>query len=354
MIPILYDKTATDFNNNGTGRLIDCASCLVTEERNGRYELEIEYPLGGAYQGEIELNSIIGAEANETDQTQLFTVYSITRELGNLTRIRARHISYRLTGIPVKPFTATGASAALAGLITNSVTAPGFTVSTDITSSAEYAQTLPRSFRSCLAGSEDSILDIFGGEYHFDNFRIQLLESRGKDSGVSIRYGKNLTDIKREDDTEGLYNGVYPFWYKEDEGIVYPSAASVGMDYPFANYEVVDMTDLFETRPTAAQLTTEANAQAALLMMPESGIEVSFAALWELREFDLISALEKVALCDTVNVVYDAFGVNLKSKAVKTVYNTLRNRFESVTIGTIKADLPSVLATMAGDIRRIQ
>ena len=45
MIPILYNRDETRFVTNGIGRLADCTRAVVTEERNGVYELEFDVPI---------------------------------------------------------------------------------------------------------------------------------------------------------------------------------------------------------------------------------------------------------------------------------------------------------------------
>ena len=55
MKPILFAPTATEFDNNGLGALVDAPRCIVREERNGPYELEMDYPVDGQHFSEIEL-----------------------------------------------------------------------------------------------------------------------------------------------------------------------------------------------------------------------------------------------------------------------------------------------------------
>ena len=49
MIPCLYQSDETKFADNGIGKLADCQSCLVTEKRNGSFELKMEYPSDGIH-----------------------------------------------------------------------------------------------------------------------------------------------------------------------------------------------------------------------------------------------------------------------------------------------------------------
>lgn len=348
MKPILYADTETAFVTNGIGVLSDCISCLVTEERNGGYELEMQYPSNGLWSEDIDVGMVIKAKANDTDAPQLFQIYDVVRSLSAAYVIKAEHISYRLSGVPLKPYSAAGVAATLAGISSHAVANVGFTFSTDFTNTTNYSFTTPRSVRSLLGGAEGSLLDLFGGEYHFDNFRVELLKARGADNGVTIRYGKNLTELK-QDVNGAVYNGIFPYWYKENEGVVYPSSAvAASGSYPVQCYEALDLTNDFQNKPTAAQLTARAQSLVNGYGAPVESISLSFITLHQLKEYATIAALEHVSLCDTVHVIYDAIGVNVKTKVVKTVYNTLTELYDTIEVGAIQTTLADVITRDSG------
>ena len=348
MKPILYAATETAFTSNGVGVLADCISCLVTEERNGEYELEMQYPSNGLWSEDIDVGMVIKAKANDTDAPQLFQIYDVVRSLSAAYVIKAEHISYRLSGVPLKPYSAAGVAATLAGISSHAVANVGFTFSTDFTNTTNYSFTTPRSVRSLLGGAEGSLLDLFGGEYHFNNFKVELLKARGSDNGVTIRYGKNLTEL--EQDVNGaVYNGIFPYWYKENEGVVYPSSAvAASGSYPVQCYEALDLTNDFKTKPTAAQLTARAQSLVNGYGAPVESISLSFITLHQLKEYETIAALEHVSLCDVVHVIYDAIGVNVKTKVVKTVYNTLTELYDAIEVGALQTTLADVITRDTG------
>ena len=115
MIPKLYDGTAAP-QGNGIGLLRDCIRCTVTEERNGSYELELTYPITGQHYAALALRALIRAKPNPNGNEQDFRIYKISRPIGGKVTVNARHISYDLSGVPVSPFSAQNAPAALAGL----------------------------------------------------------------------------------------------------------------------------------------------------------------------------------------------------------------------------------------------
>lgn len=348
MNPILYAADETSFTTNGIGVLSDCISCIITEERNGQYTLEMEYPSNGLWVDEIETGCIIKAKANDVDDPQLFQINDVVRTLIGINTIEAQHISYRLSGVPVLPFTAAGAAAALASIETYAVITPtGFTFETDKNSVTSYSFPYPRSARSILGGQEGSLLDQFGGEYHFDNFKVSLLTARGSNNGVTIRYGKNLTDIDQEVDG-AVYNGILPYWYSEEDGAVYPTTPTVDGSPVVPCYEALDLTSEFEEKPTAAQLTAKAEAMVSGMGKPVETIEVSFITLHQVEEYGSLAALEHVALCDTVTVIYPDLRINAKMKVVKTVYNTLVEMYDEITLGTLQTTLADVISNGGG------
>lgn len=348
MKPVLYAADETAFTSNGVGVLADCISCLVTEERNGGYELEMQYPSNGLWAEDIDVGMVIKAKANDTDAPQLFQIYDVVRSLSAAYVIKAEHISYRLSGVPLKPYSAAGVAATLAGISSHAVANVGFTFSTDFTNTTNYSFTTPRSVRSLLGGAEGSLLDLFGGEYHFNNFKVELLKARGSDNGVTIRYGKNLTEL--EQDVNGaVYNGIFPYWYKENEGVVYPnSAVAASGSYPVQCYEALDLTNDFQNKPTAAQLTARAQSLVNGYGAPVESISLSFITLHQLKEYATIAALEHVSLCDVVHVIYDAIGVNVKTKVVKTVYNTLTELYDAIEVGALQTTLADVITRDTG------
>ena len=109
MIPILYDESTTDFTTNGIGALADAISCKVTEERNGAFELSMVYPVSGIHFDEIRYSCQIKVDL--VNSTQVFRIYSITKPMNGLVVIDAEHLSYQLSYIAVRPFSAQAAPA---------------------------------------------------------------------------------------------------------------------------------------------------------------------------------------------------------------------------------------------------
>lgn len=192
MIPRLYDASATSFDDLGIGALSDAISCVVEEERNGLYELTMEYPIGGAHYDDIVLDAIITAVPSDGADTQPFRIYAITKPISGIVTINAHHISYQLSNIPVMPFSASSVADAFTKLATYAAEDCPFEFWTDKTTTASFSVDYPESIRAKLGGQSGSILDAYGGEYEFDGYTVKLHASRGSDRGVTLRYGKHL------------------------------------------------------------------------------------------------------------------------------------------------------------------
>jgi phage minor structural protein len=263
----------------------------------------------------------------------------------------AHHITYRTTKMVVMPFTADSLSGALTGLRENSVTTCPFTFWTDKTVSAAFSVKEPVSMRSRLAGTEGSILDVFGtGEYEWDKFQIKLHLHRGSDTGVVVKYGKNITDIKKTTDATNLWTGVCPFWHgldpdtQEELLITLPERAVYADTVDDYAYEMViplDLTAEYQEPPSVETLRARANTyiEANVARSMPTSIEVSFIALWQTEEYKDIAELQRLRLCDTLTVQYTKLGIRNTAKIVKTVYNVLLERYDSLTIGETKENL---------------
>lgn len=365
VIPILYESTLSDatFITNGICRLSDTISCTVTEERNGEFKLELEYPFSGVHAEEIEVNRIIKAKSNDTSDHQCFRIASVSPSLdGKRITVKANHISYDLSYYPVAPFSGTFNSVATAilGIFNNSINTLPFENGADYVTGTTYTFDVvqPKSVRACLGGSEGSVLDRFGGEFEWDNRIIKWHEERGSDNGVTIRYGKNLTNFEQETSIANTVCGILPFYSYNGETIYGDIQYSSNYtDFPFLKVIAVDFTDKFmgddgstePTEPTTSELETLATEyiSANSIGQPEVCITVEFFPIWQTEDYKDFKDLETVSLCDTVTVIFPELNVSTQAKVVKTVYNTLLEKYNSVELGSIKRTLADTIADIS-------
>lgn len=348
MIPVLFNENETIFTTQGLGALSDAISCTVTEERNGIYELEMTYPISGIHYSDIQYRSIIAAIPSPYRDRQPFRVYKITKPLNGIVTIYARHLSYDLNAIPVNPFSTTGITNAFTALKNSMTIENNFVFSSGLTNeTSQVSFTIPYACRTILGGVQGSFLDIFGGEYEWDNWNVKLWADRGKDNGVTIRYGKNMTDLSAEIDGENVVNGIYPYWQKDDVLVTCTPPVIWAENKPHDKAVTVDFSNDFEEQPTAAQLQERAEKYLNDNDVGEikASIDVSFVDLSKMDDYKgFISNLEKCDLCDIVTVQYEALGVDIKSKIVSIVTDVLKEVYESIEVGAVSADIAQEIA----------
>lgn len=357
--PILYNSTETNFDNNGLGILGDCISCEVTEEANGIFELSMKYPMDGIHFEDIERRSIIKSKADQFRKPQLFRVYAISKPMSGIVTVLAEHISYDLSGIPVSPFTAYSVAEAIVGLKNNAVIDCPFTFYTDKSTGGKFSVNTPASIRSRLGGVEGSILDTYGGEFEFDNYAVNLYNNRGANRGVSIRYGKNLTNIVQDENCSSVATGVYPYWAGEIEGktvlVELPNKIiNAPGTYNFVKIRTLDLSGEFETQPTVEQLQEKAERyiNANDIGVPNVAMTISFAQLEQIEEYKGLKLLESVGLFDTVNVEFPALKVSATAKAVRLVYDVIADKVKSVTLGAVKSNIADTIAEQKQEIQK--
>lgn len=349
MIPILFDQSEKAFTTGGLGFLVDCARCQVSQERNGIFECEFEYPITGPLYDKIKERAIIYATHDDSKIPQPFDIYARSAPINGLVTFYAHHISYRLSNAVVMPFTATSAADAMAKIQENIITDrdDDFTFWTDKETIGDYSKTIPSIVRTTLGGEEGSLLDYYGrGDYEFDKFAVRLYQNKGNDTDVEIRYGKNLTSIEHKIDDSECYNAIVPYWFNEETGdlrtlpegyISHDDGTAYIVAIPFS------MNEYFETIPTEAAMRQKAQQllDSSSAWIPSEGFEVNFVQLWQTEEYKDYAPLQRVNLCDTVRVYYPELGVNaVRERVVKTVYNTLLDRYDEITLN----ELPTTLA----------
>lgn len=358
MIPILMDssKTLTAIaadQTNGLGALSECTSCVAKEERNGAFTLELKLPQGAKHFSEVTVGGVIKAKAREAGDPQLFRISKITKPMQGVVTVYANHISYDLNKTSVLPFSATGIVLALRTMKNRMQGGDAFTFSTDIVNtSSAFSNKVPQSARALFGGQRESLLDVFGGEYLFDNLQVSLLANRGNDNGVTLRYGKNITDLSQEENIENTYTAIQPYVVDSNENAVLGDLLTV-VQSAEPKIMNLDLSDKFSGNdtPTVAQINAAAQqyAEANNIGVPKVSIKVSFVALWQTEEYKDIAPLERVSLCDTVTVVFEKLGVNAKAKVVSTTYDTLRERYTEIEIGDARSTLASTISGISQD-----
>ena len=346
---VLFPSGATTFETQGLGSIVDAISCNVHEVLNGEYELEMQYPITGLQYNNLQNRRIIYSKHDPYSEPQPFRIYRITRPMNGIVSIYARHVSYDLAGIPVGVFDANNAQSAMQGLKNNSLVANPFLFETTMPTVANFSCQYPQPCRNLLGGQEGSILDVYGGEYEWDEWTVHLQSRRGSDNGVRITYGKNLIDIEQDENIANLKTGIIPYWINSETGeVIYssPQIIQAPGEFNFSSVVPVDFGEQFESQPTPQELA-EAGQEYITdnkIGVPTVSIDLSFAQLEQYSLYESTEALERVRIGDTVHVFFTQLGINVSSRVVETNYDPILNRYNSVSVGSVRADIAGTIA----------
>lgn len=352
MIPILYESWETEFTTNGIGRLRDVISVTVTEERNGVFECDFEYPISGVYFDRIKLGQIITVKHDDTDDVQPFDIVSYSKPIDGVVLFHAVHISYRLSSMVTSGKDVNTIQSAFDRFALATPNMP-FSFVTDKISTGYVAafDGIPRSVRSLLGGTEGSLLDTYGGEYEFDKWTVKYWAERGVDRELIIRYGVNMIDYNEEVDYSDTFVGVVPFWAGTQTNGAQTIVTGKLIDSGERLYGnrlacvPLDLTDKFETMPTKAQLEEMARqwVGTAKPYLPQQSITVNFVRIADSNEYAMFSELEKCKLCDRIRVVFPDYETGGWFKIVRVLYDALEERFVEMELGTLQTSLAQAL-----------
>lgn len=357
----IFENTATTFTSNGLGPLPDATSAGVTEEVNGIFELEFEYPITGLHYAEIKRNRLVVCKPDPYDTEQAFRIYSISKPISGIVKVNARHIAAAdLPGMILKPPTIypgnlNGSSAVQTFLnaSSNHLNPCPFTFTIEPSSSNYCRVPVPMSVWDLMGGDEYQMLHAFGGEYYFNNFNVTLKTARGTNRGVTLRYGKNITDLKQDENIAEVFTGVYPYYYNDENGRVLGDIQSTGsFNYSrimLLNCSSVDWYELgytngtdsqgnptYEGAPTRDMLNTYARDYIAREHpeKPEISIDISFVDLRRAGELDTVAELSRVQLGDTVKVIFpELLDSAVEAECTKIEYNVLTDEYTRITLG---------------------
>lgn len=361
MIPVLYLPNAVDFSSFGLGVLTDTVSCEVTEERNGVFECLLKYPVSGQHYGLITKECIIKAKPNDTAADQAFRIYRITKPLNGIVTIYGQHISYDLANVPVLPFSTESRSPQL---ILSQLLAGDtrFTGWTDYSDAKAFSITQPKSVRACLGGTEGSMLSKWYGEFEWDNFTVKFHSHRGQKTGVIIEYGKNLTAMEQDEDNSGVYTALLPYAVYTPEGADTETVVTLPeVTLPIVTSEIVraktlimDFSDQFDGVVTEEALRAKANSyiKANPLGATIPMVKVSFEPLWKQPEYSAL--LERVNLCDTVTIRHSLLGVSVSAMVIETVYDTLAERYKSISLGQSKSSMITTISEVQSSVDKME
>lgn len=370
MRPILYEQNERVFDTNGMGILHDAISAEVTEVRNSEFELELKYPVGGEWAKALTQNRYILVKPNDYDEPHAFRIYEVEKEVdSNEITVKAVTKTDELSGNIIKPLVIKSAtpSAAWEQLKRVAVDPIEYNFISDIQTAKDTKMDI-RNVLNAIAGEEGSFIDTWGGEIKRTNNTIFLYSKRGKDHVTTIRPRKNLKNVKVKSSMAGKFTRILPYVTFTPEGEGEPEQVIYGDiiksphydDYFVKRIVPLDLSSEFndsgtpakegekKKAPTPAQVTAKAQSYFTSKNKdadkPDLSVEVEMIPLQDSTEWDrrIIQALEKIQLCDTVDVYVPKIDCDVTVKVRKIVYDALRERIikiEASSSGSGRASL---------------
>lgn len=387
MRPILFNKNEQSFDTYGLGEL-NVTKGTATRERNGNYTLYAEIPVNDPMVASLEKEMKLKADAGLRTKNQTFEISRIVKDSSNIVKIYGQHISHKLEYMALRNATAFAGSAYSAlGIWKGALIGDlRFDVWSDIQTTGKGVFDISKmeNARRALGGVEGSILDLYGGEYEFDNMTVRLHKQLGRTAPTVLEYGRNILSAESDETIESAYTSVLPFaTYTPDkpEGDTsdnQPDAVTVTLpeDYVDSKYKdlyahrrikIVDFSSEFKSDgknkdiPTVEKLRKMATdyMDRNAIGKPKFNTKIEYADLARTLDYADRGWIEEVELCDIVPVYYPQIGLTDETLEITTItYDFVNERNESVEFGDIgtnvRATMQNGLAGKVDDIAKAQ
>ena len=346
----LYDTKELEFKTLGIGILRDAIKVSVTEELNGLFELTMEYPIDGYLFNELKFTRIICCKSSPYSKPQPFRIYSISTPINRTVTINAAHISYDLSGFIVDPFSAANLDETIAGLKNNVYGDCPFEYVHTVSETGKINVSEPKSIRSVL-GSHVS--KAYQPDFTFDGLMVIMEDKRGSETSVNVIYGKNLIDINQEENNTNVYTGVYPYWRDEEDNIAVLTERVIKTPgtWNYTKIYPIDLSNEFKNMPTQEEMKafTETYIEVYSLGVPEISLSISMLQL-NSNDYEREMLTGKINLGDTLTVQFPDAKVNAKARCIKTVYDPLQDRYETLELGDAVRTLADSIISSSQDI----
>lgn len=336
----IHEKTAQTFNTLGLGALLP-SSCVVTEELNGAFELELEHPYDADSKWKrIEEGRIIYASTPRGRQP--FRIYRTRPDMNGIT-VNARHIFYDLLDNQCNSIsysgTAVGALQSIQGAFAYAMP---FTFTTNISTSGTLSTGRMNPIQALLSDDDDttSFVKGFGGEVLRDGFNVSIKTSIGKDRDVAIRYGKNLIGLEVTQDESDIKTRIQ----------CYGKNGSATVDSPYLGAYLYPKIHILEDEnKTVSELREE--AQALLdggIDIPIVNIKVDFIPLSKTVEYKNYAVLEEVQLGDIVTVIHNKMNFSKRARVISYEWDCLLEQYNEVELGDF---MPTLASSVTSGVR---
>ncbi|HAP6905806.1 TPA: CHAP domain-containing protein [Enterococcus faecium] len=344
MIPRIYSPTETDFSTNGLGILKDTTKCEIYEVANGKYELELEYPLGTRFDEYFENDYQIKAKSNDQEEYHIFFIddKDIDTFLDTVT-IYAQSRTNRLgrRAVTFAEVDSKTGREAMAIIENNMDKKSDIRLYSDITtvSSTTFEA---RNVLNCIAGEQGSLLQYWGGEIKREPFKLSLLKRRGRDNIGTIRYGKDLSGLKVKLDWTGVKTRIIPYADPQsDAGTtsrIYgsPVDSEYINNYPDVYTEHVQFTEEQGVKDVNSLNKIAKNYFKTInpgCDKPKISITVEFDKLTDTEEGKEFAKIRNYGLFDTFKIYHRKYKLYFESKVSGVQYDSLSEKVLKLEAG---------------------
>lgn len=355
MIPGLWNSSG----NEKIGDLTHCIHGIAIEERNGMCEIEITYPIFMPYWDKLNRGNIIIADVNDKLKNQMFRIYKVSKALAGKINVYGNHISYDLGRDMIEGLNIENQSCeyCLNQIFQHSQFSKDYKGYSNIINAQNYNIGSEKVLRA-ISGAEGSIIDTFGNgaEILRDNKNIYILTNRGHDNGVTIEYAKNLTGFDCTIDETGMITRIKAIAKSKnnnDEEIIISTYVDSTLinNYETPFVEEIDFSSDFEQDEdiSLSKLRTLAEKyyRDTKCDVPKTNFKIEFIPLSKCLGYKDLE--DKIELCDIVTIKDYRYKINTQAKVIKTTYNFLNNRYESMELGEPKASLGDLIANSSSN-----
>ncbi|MFB8457740.1 phage tail spike protein [Enterococcus faecalis] len=348
LIPVIFKPGEKDFTTNGLGRLIDATRCEITEEANGKYELEMDYPAISRFSDYFENGYQIKAKPNDLEEYHIFEIKQTFKDtFTNSIVIYAQSRTYKLGNRQVRLVTVDNRNGAEAmRLIEQNMDEPcDIKLYSDI-NTASSTVFEARNVLNCIAGEQGSLLQYWGGEIKREPFKLSLLRRRGRDNVGTVRYGKDLKGLTIKFDWQSIVTKVLPFAELQSgaDGTsqrIYGDAVKSEYinKYPDVYAQYVQFTedqgvkDLSSLNKAAGKYFTTLYPGSD---KPKVSIELEIEKLTDSEEAKEFAKMRNYNLFDTFTVYHKFYDIDIQTKVTGIVYDALAEKTIKITAGDIQ------------------
>lgn len=331
----VFGATDTDFSSNGDV-VLQPYKAKVHKEDNGDYYLELE--AGIEYVDYLTANRIIVADTPQG--AQAFRISSPSKTKSKIS-LKAWHVYYDSKNYVIADSNVVEKNGNQAINHLNDATdnQSPFTVSSDIANINSF-----RCVRKSLYEAFSTVLERWGGHLVRDNFTVKLSADIGQDNGVTVRYKKNLKEIKSEANWDNVCTKILPVGYDGlllDEMYLY---SSTQYDIPYTKVvsfsQDVSEEDYRNDKLYHQALIDDLRKQATEYLAENCVPKVSYT---------LKANLEKITdVGDTIEVIDERLGINVVTHVTSFDYDCIQKKYTEFEFGNYNEKLSNLMSNISG------